>query len=168
MLRRGLGHLVGGIVFGSGRISGRPHHIRVPVQPSGLWQCPAPCGMPSPASFSSPSACSRCHLPKLANPLYHPFGLRGDAPEIPDQAGHGGHHGPGSLRIAVLVGLALSQIGEFSFVLSKVGLEYGLISQELYRIFLDVAVLTMVANILYHSGITKLADATSRLPVSRG
>lgn len=68
------------------------------------------------------------------------------------------------LRIAVLVGLALSQIGEFSFVLSKVGLEYGLISQELYRIFLDVAVLTMVATSSIIAVSTKLADATSRLP----
>jgi len=50
------------------------------------------------------------------------------------------------LRIAVLVGLALSQIGEFSFILSKVGNECGLMSQEIYQLFLDVAVLTMGAT----------------------
>ena len=48
-----------------------------------------------------------------------------------------------SLRIAVLVGLALAQIGEFSFVLSKVGLSSGLLDREHYQLFLAVAVGTM-------------------------
>jgi CPA2 family monovalent cation:H+ antiporter-2 len=34
------------------------------------------------------------------------------------------------LRIIVMVSLALSQIGEFSFVLSKVGFDSGLISGD--------------------------------------
>lgn len=70
------------------------------------------------------------------------------------------------LRIAVLVGLALSQVGEFSFVLSKVGLEYGLIGNEVYRIFLDVAVLTMLATSSIIAISAKLADAASRLSFS--
>jgi CPA2 family monovalent cation:H+ antiporter-2 len=48
-----------------------------------------------------------------------------------------------SLRIAVLVGLALAQIGEFSFVLSKVGLSSGLLDRQHYQLFLAVAVGTM-------------------------
>ena len=48
-----------------------------------------------------------------------------------------------SLRIAVLVGLALAQIGEFSFVLSKVGLSTGLLDHQHYQLFLAVAVGTM-------------------------
>lgn len=68
------------------------------------------------------------------------------------------------LRIAVLVGLALSQVGEFSFVLSKVGLEYGLIDDNAYRIFLDVAVFSMVATSSIIAVSAKLANATSRLP----
>ncbi len=71
------------------------------------------------------------------------------------------------LRIAVLVGLALSQVGEFSFVLSKVGQEYGLLSPELYRIFLDVAVLTMVATSSIIAVSSRLADAATRLPLAR-
>ena len=71
------------------------------------------------------------------------------------------------LRIAVLVGLALSQVGEFSFVLSKVGLEYGLLSPGLYRIFLDVAVLTMVATSSIIAVSSRLADAATRLPLAR-
>ncbi len=48
-----------------------------------------------------------------------------------------------SLRIAILAGLALAQIGEFSFVLSKVGLSSGLLDAAHYQLFLAVAVGTM-------------------------
>jgi CPA2 family monovalent cation:H+ antiporter-2 len=48
-----------------------------------------------------------------------------------------------SLRIAVVAGLALAQIGEFSFVLSKVGLSAGLLDASHYQLFLAVAVGTM-------------------------
>ncbi len=46
-------------------------------------------------------------------------------------------------RIALLAGLALSQIGEFSFLLSKVGTGYGLMSSRIYQVFLAVSVFTM-------------------------
>ncbi|HEU4643775.1 MAG TPA: cation:proton antiporter [Gemmatimonadaceae bacterium] len=48
-----------------------------------------------------------------------------------------------SLRIALVTGLALAQIGEFSFVLSKVGSDAGLLSVRLDQLFLAVAVGTM-------------------------
>ena len=48
-----------------------------------------------------------------------------------------------SLRIAILAGLALAQIGEFSFVLSKVGLAAGLLDNSRYQLFLAVAVGSM-------------------------
>lgn len=48
-----------------------------------------------------------------------------------------------SLRIAIVAGLALAQIGEFSFVLSKVGLSAGLLDVGHYQLFLAVAVGTM-------------------------
>src|SRR5687768_9571803 len=48
-----------------------------------------------------------------------------------------------SLRTAVVTALAIAQIGEFSFVLSKVGLAAGLLDAELYQLFLAVAVGTM-------------------------
>jgi CPA2 family monovalent cation:H+ antiporter-2 len=47
------------------------------------------------------------------------------------------------LRVALIVGIGLAQIGEFSFVLSKVGLEAGLLDAELNQLFLAVAVATM-------------------------
>lgn len=46
-------------------------------------------------------------------------------------------------RTAFMVGLALAQVGEFSFVVSKSGLDYGLITQTNYQIFLAVSILTM-------------------------
>jgi CPA2 family monovalent cation:H+ antiporter-2 len=46
-------------------------------------------------------------------------------------------------RTAVLVGLSLAQVGEFSFILSKVGLDQGVISQQAYQFFLSFSVLTI-------------------------
>jgi CPA2 family monovalent cation:H+ antiporter-2 len=48
-----------------------------------------------------------------------------------------------SARVAVLVGLALCQVGEFAFVLASVGQRDGLIDPYTMRMFLNVAVLTM-------------------------
>jgi len=49
------------------------------------------------------------------------------------------------LRTAVLVGLAVAQIGEFSFVLSRTGQSVGLLGGDMYNLFLAVAVLSMAA-----------------------
>ncbi len=46
-------------------------------------------------------------------------------------------------RTAVITGLSLSQIGEFSFVLSQSGLNYGLISGGFYNAFLASSIFTM-------------------------
>ena len=50
------------------------------------------------------------------------------------------------IRVAAMAGLALAQVGEFSFVLSRSGLELNLLSPERYNLFLVVAVLTMAAT----------------------
>jgi CPA2 family monovalent cation:H+ antiporter-2 len=68
------------------------------------------------------------------------------------------------LRVAVLAGMALPQVGEFSFVLAGRGIaEFGLLRPEDYQTFLAAAVLTM--------GLTPLAMAVGprlveRLPVT--
>ncbi|HOA68923.1 MAG TPA: cation:proton antiporter [Methanosarcina thermophila] len=49
------------------------------------------------------------------------------------------------LRTTILTGLALSQVGEFSFVLSRLGVEYSLLTEETYQAFLAVSILTMGA-----------------------
>ncbi|GAA4387158.1 cation:proton antiporter [Hymenobacter koreensis] len=47
------------------------------------------------------------------------------------------------MRTVLLVGLALCQVGEFAFILSRVGLDAGVIQQADYQLFLAVSVLTM-------------------------
>ncbi len=51
-----------------------------------------------------------------------------------------------SLEISVLAGLALAQVGEFSFVLAAVGEPLGLLSNDAYQLFLNTSVLTMLAT----------------------
>lgn len=50
------------------------------------------------------------------------------------------------LRIATVVGLAMAQIGEFSFVLVHAGREEGLIGYDLFQFFVLVAIVTMLLN----------------------
>jgi monovalent cation:H+ antiporter-2, CPA2 family len=47
------------------------------------------------------------------------------------------------LRTTILTGLALSQVGEFSFVLSRLGVEYSLLTEDIYQAFLAVSIVTM-------------------------
>jgi CPA2 family monovalent cation:H+ antiporter-2 len=47
------------------------------------------------------------------------------------------------MRIAIIAGLSLAQIGEFSFVLSQAGLKVGLLTPEMYQIFLAASIATM-------------------------
>ncbi len=47
-------------------------------------------------------------------------------------------------RASLIVGLSLFQVGEFSFVLSRVGIEHELLSDNGYQLFLSVSILTMV------------------------
>lgn len=50
------------------------------------------------------------------------------------------------LRVASQAGLALGQIGEFSFVLAGVGVSYGLLAASEYQLFLAAAILTMAVT----------------------
>ncbi|WP_342677740.1 cation:proton antiporter [Methanofollis sp. UBA420] len=68
-----------------------------------------------------------------------------------------------SLRTAVLTGFAISQIGEFSFVLSSAGLSAGLIDGALYQAFLAMVVVTMIATPFVFSAAPKVADRAMRL-----
>ncbi|HEY4651506.1 MAG TPA: cation:proton antiporter, partial [Pontibacter sp.] len=47
------------------------------------------------------------------------------------------------LRTAIIVGISLFQVGEFAFILSKVGLTYGLLTPVTYQYFLSVSLMTM-------------------------
>ncbi len=47
------------------------------------------------------------------------------------------------LRTAIVVGMTLCQVGEFSFILAWSGVNYGLLAGGAYQLFLAVSVLTM-------------------------
>lgn len=65
-----------------------------------------------------------------------------------------------SLRVAVLIGLGLAQVGEFSFILARVGLDAGLITDTEYGLFIVTAVITMAATpgiLRWSSGAAEIA-----------
>jgi CPA2 family monovalent cation:H+ antiporter-2 len=66
-------------------------------------------------------------------------------------------------RVALLAGLAVSQIGEFSFVLAREGRGTGLLSDSLYQTFLAVAVLTMLVTPFLLQGGPTVLDWVERL-----
>ncbi|HEX5085674.1 MAG TPA: cation:proton antiporter [Blastocatellia bacterium] len=51
-----------------------------------------------------------------------------------------------SLRVGAMVGIGLAQVGEFSFILAKIGLEQGLLSDIDYQRFLGASILSMIAT----------------------
>ncbi len=51
-----------------------------------------------------------------------------------------------SLRASFLAAIALSQVGEFSFVIAKVGLDNGIGSNDYYQLFLAVSIFTMAVS----------------------
>jgi monovalent cation:H+ antiporter-2, CPA2 family len=69
------------------------------------------------------------------------------------------------LRTSILVGLGLSQVGEFSFILSRTGVEHGLLAGNVYQLFLAVAILSMAATPFVIMLAPRLADIILRLPL---
>lgn len=49
-----------------------------------------------------------------------------------------------TLQNSIQTGFYLSQIGEFSFILAVAGKNHGLITEEIYQIFLSASILTMI------------------------
>jgi len=70
-------------------------------------------------------------------------------------------------RTSILVGLALSQVGEFSFILSKTGVEHGLLAGNIYQMFLAFSVLTMAATPFIIILAPRVADIILRLPLPK-
>ena len=71
------------------------------------------------------------------------------------------------LRTAILAGLTLGQVGEFAFILSKSGVEHGLLSDANYKLFLAVSVVTMAATPFIISAAPHIAGGILRLPLPR-
>lgn len=71
------------------------------------------------------------------------------------------------LRTTIMVSLALVQVGEFSFILSKFGIEYGLLTWDTYQLFLAVSVATMAATPFIIQASHNIADSFMRLPIPK-
>ena len=66
-------------------------------------------------------------------------------------------------RVCVFCGLALAQIGEFSFVLAKSGLDAGIIQASAYQLFLAGAIVTMAITPFTMGASPKVVDLLYRL-----
>jgi monovalent cation:H+ antiporter-2, CPA2 family len=47
------------------------------------------------------------------------------------------------LRVAILTGISIAQVGEFSFILAQAGIQFDLMPQEFYNAFLAASIFTM-------------------------
>lgn len=65
-------------------------------------------------------------------------------------------------RIVIIVALALAQIGEFSFVLLRVGQSQGLLDRDLYQTLIAASILTMAATPLLIGVGPRLGAALGR------
>ena len=69
-------------------------------------------------------------------------------------------------RSAILTGISLAQVGEFSFILAQEGLAVGLLVGKPYQIFLATSVLTMIVTpflIQWAPRLARRAEAVQRL-----
>ncbi len=69
------------------------------------------------------------------------------------------------MRTGILTGLALCQVGEFSFILFMRGAEFGLLETQFYQFFLSVSVITMGITPFAISLAPHLADLVSKWPL---
>ena len=63
----------------------------------------------------------------------------------------------GSIRLAVLLGLSLAQVGEFSFILAKAGINYKLLTPANEQLFLAGSILSMIATPFLIQSVHNLA-----------
>ncbi|TAN60294.1 hypothetical protein EPN18_08890 [bacterium] len=67
------------------------------------------------------------------------------------------------LRLSIAVGLILSQIGEFSFILMKMGRSYAMLGDGLYQTLLATTILSMAATPFIFKSSSRLAFGTAHL-----
>jgi monovalent cation:H+ antiporter-2, CPA2 family len=72
-----------------------------------------------------------------------------------------------TFRGTVMVGIALSQVGEFSFILAKIGLANSILTNFYYQLFLAVAVITMAFTPFMMKVSLPLANTLLRLPLPK-
>ena len=65
-------------------------------------------------------------------------------------------------KVSISIAVLLSQIGEFSFVLAREGMAYGLMTNEFFSIFLGVSILTMSSTPFLEKLTPKIVRTFSR------
>jgi CPA2 family monovalent cation:H+ antiporter-2 len=70
-------------------------------------------------------------------------------------------------RTVLLTGLSLFQVGEFAFILSKVGIEYGLLSEETNQYFLSVSIISMLLTPFIILFSDRIWNRISRLKLTK-
>lgn len=70
-----------------------------------------------------------------------------------------------TLQGTLLIGLFLSQVGEFSFILAKMGNNYAILSDFYYQLFLAVAVITMAVTPFLIKLSPVIFRSLSRMPL---
>lgn len=72
-----------------------------------------------------------------------------------------------TLRGIVMVALALSQVGEFSFILAQTGVKFSIMSNDMYQLFLAVAIITMSITPFLIMSSPKIANSLMKLPLPK-
>ena len=69
-----------------------------------------------------------------------------------------------SIKTIIPISLLLSQIGEFSFVLAGEGIKYGLLSTQMFTMFLAVSIITMSATPLLQKTTPQIIELFKKIP----
>ena len=67
-------------------------------------------------------------------------------------------------KVSVSIAILLSQIGEFSFVLAKEGMAYGLMTSQFFSVFLGVSILTMSLTPFFEKATPQIVKVFARFP----
>ena len=68
------------------------------------------------------------------------------------------------IRTTIAISILLSQIGEFSFVLAGVGITHGLLTREVFTMFLAVSIITMSSTPFLQKITPHVVDLFKRIP----
>lgn len=71
------------------------------------------------------------------------------------------------LRSALISGLALAQVGEFSFVIASAGMKAGVLPERHFQLFLGASIFSMMATPFLIMLAPRIADSVLRLPLPR-
>lgn len=72
------------------------------------------------------------------------------------------------LRLSVVVGLILAQIGEFSFILIKMGRDFGLLNAGIYQSLLAATIITMALTPFVYQWASAVAFRVGRIATGKG